>query len=162
MPTQAKTLNNMTKHLTQAEIEAREAAEATVLPERTITRMPKKIRGDKVATQTWKQVLKDMDGLGILDKLDADTLATYCSMQSRRQDMAETYKVYRNDIYSDDHHPDPQELKVLRDLNKDIQSLEQSILAYAKELALTPTGRAHLARRAAAAEEAGPDDDLFA
>nr|DAH46644.1 MAG TPA: terminase small subunit [Caudoviricetes sp.] len=42
-----------------------------------------------------------------------------------------------------------------------LQKLEKSILSYAKDLGLTPAGRAQLARKRAAAVEVDPDADLY-
>lgn len=87
MPTAAKPTENMTKHLTQAEREAREQAEAGVLPDRgrePKLKKPAIVSSNKRANAYWNQTLKQMDGLVLLDDLDSTVLAGYCSMLARR------------------------------------------------------------------------------
>jgi len=87
MPTAAKPAENMTKHLTQAEREAREQAEAGVLPDRgrePKLKKPAIVSSDRRANTYWNQILKQMDGLVLLDDLDSTVLAGYCSMLARR------------------------------------------------------------------------------
>ena len=159
MPTAVKKTENMAKHLTQSEIAAREAAEAAFLPDRNPGKPPKAIRGDKLARQIWKDTLQRMEGLGIIDVLDSDTLAIYCSMVSRRQMLVDKLAGV-DDILSAAGQVVFD--KDLRETRKEIQSLENSILAYAGKLGLTPDSRARLAKRAAEQEEEGEDADLFA
>ena len=66
MPTAAKPSENMTKHLTQAEREARERAEAGVLPDRgrePKLKKPAIVSSNRRANAYWNQILKQMDGL---------------------------------------------------------------------------------------------------
>lgn len=87
MPTAAKPTENMSKHLTQAEREAREEAEAAVLPDRgrePKLKKPAIVSGDRRANTYWNQILKQMAGLVLLDDLDSTVLAGYCSMLARR------------------------------------------------------------------------------
>ena len=87
MPTAAKARENMTKHLTKTEREAREQAEAAVLPDRGREPKLKKpviVSSNKRANAYWNQILKQMEGLVLLDDLDATVLAGYCSMLARR------------------------------------------------------------------------------
>lgn len=87
MPTAAKPAENMTKHLTQTEREAREQAEAGVLPDRgrePKLKKPAIVSSNKRANTYWNQTLKQMDGLVLLDDLDSTVLAGYCSMLARR------------------------------------------------------------------------------
>lgn len=87
MPTAAKATENMTKHLTQAEREARGQAEAEVLPDRgrePKLKKPAIVSLDKRANAYWNQIIKQMEGLVLLDDLDATVLAGYCSMLARR------------------------------------------------------------------------------
>ena len=91
MPTLAKPAENMTKHLTQAELEAREQAEAGVLPDRgrePKLKKPAIVSSNKRANAYWNQILKQMDGLVLLDDLDSTVLAGYCSMLARRDQTA--------------------------------------------------------------------------
>ena len=87
MPTAAKAADNMTKNLTRAEREAREQAEEVVLPDRgrkPELKKPAIVRSNKRANAYWNQILKQMEGLVLLDDLDATVLAGYCSMLARR------------------------------------------------------------------------------
>lgn len=87
MPTAVKAAENMTKHLTQAEREAREQAEADVLPDRgreAKLKKPAIVSSNKRANTYWNQTLKQMEGLVLLDDLDSTVLAGYCSMLARR------------------------------------------------------------------------------
>lgn len=87
MPTSAKPAENMTKHLTKAEREAREQAEDGVLPDRgrePKLKKPTIVSSNKRANAYWNQTLKQMEGLVLLDDLDSTVLAGYCSMLARR------------------------------------------------------------------------------
>lgn len=87
MPTAAKPAENMTKHLTRGEREAREEAEAGVLPDRgrePKLKKPAIVSTNKRANAYWNQTLKQMEGLVLLDDLDSTVLAGYCSMLARR------------------------------------------------------------------------------
>ena len=87
MPTAAKPSENMSKHMTQAEREAREQAEAAALPDRgreAKLKKPAIVRSSKRANAYWNQILKQMEGLVLLDDLDSTVLAGYCSMLARR------------------------------------------------------------------------------
>ena len=87
MPTAAKPTENMTKHLTKSEREAREQAEGAVLPDRgrePKLKKPAIVSSNKRANAYWNQTLKQMEGLVLLDDLDSTVLAGYCSMLARR------------------------------------------------------------------------------
>ena len=156
MPTPIKSVNNMNKHLTKAEIAAREAAEAT--PART-PRRPKQIAQNKTALQHWKNTVKDLEGLEILDRADSDTLAAYCEILAHadalRADEKKLIELWENDR-------DLKAYKALSAIRRDILSLRAQQLSYATKLGLTPEARARLAKRAADPEEYDPDADLFA
>ena len=84
MPANVKSADAMTKHMTKAEKSAREAAEKSCLPDRMkAMKMPRSLSGDKTAQGYWRSILKRMEGLGILDELDAEMLAVYCSSLAR-------------------------------------------------------------------------------
>ena len=166
MPKPAKPLENIDKHLTAEEIAARERAEAEVLPSRSLDpeKPPRSLSGDNPARRYWRAILNKMRGFAILDELDADTLAVYCSMLSRRDAMnALCVKLV---VEAGDKKLDSDARLALMDradgLSSRLQTHEKTLLSYAKELGLTPTGRVQLARkRAAAAENPEPADDLF-
>jgi P27 family predicted phage terminase small subunit len=157
MPTPVKSLDNMTKHLTKAEIEARSGQEA-ILPSRT-PKKPKLIIQDKAAGKHWSRILKAMEGLEIIDILDTDTLAIYCAKLARRDTLQAAYLKWR-DLYDDD--PENATLKIMIGLSSELQSIERDLLTYASKLGLTPESRVRLAKRLAEQEEYDPDADLFA
>ena len=158
MPTPVKTLANMNKHLTHEEIEARDAIERSMLPARKLKR-PKLITQDAAAGKHWARILKDMDGLDILDVLDSDALAIYCAKLARRDDLQSAYLHVRR-LY--EAEGTPTYLKTMIDLSGDLQSVERELLSYASKLGLTPESRARLAKRMAEQDEDDPDGDLFA
>lgn len=87
MPTPPKPKANMSKHMTDAEQEARQQAEAATLPDRggkVRLKKPAFVARNKPANAYWNQIIKRMDGLSILDDLDSEMLAGYCSMLARR------------------------------------------------------------------------------
>lgn len=158
MPTPVKALDNMNKHLTRAEREAREEQEDRSMPNRKLKR-PALITKDKAAAKHWTRILKDMKGLDILDALDADALGIYCAKLARRDDLQAFYLEVRTRYEAE------KENAVLRSMTKlsaELQSIERELLAYASRLGLTPESRARLARKQAEQEEDDPDGDLFA
>ena len=87
MPSAAKPTENMSKHLTKKERELREQAEDGVLPDRgreAKLKKPAIVSSNKRANAYWNQILKQMQGLALLDDLDATVFAGYCSMLARR------------------------------------------------------------------------------
>lgn len=153
----AMVVDNMSKHLTRDEIEARAEAEVRLLPARPIKK-PALIRQDKPAGRHWARVLKDMEGLDILDSLDADALAIYCAKLARRDDLQARYLTLRETY---DAAPDMVTLKLMMKLSAELQAAEAQLLAYASKLGLTPESRLRMARRAAEAPEDDPNADLF-
>lgn len=158
MPTPIKTLENMSKHLTRAEREAREGQETTALPARKLKK-PKLIIQDKAAGKHWNRILKDMDGLEILDVLDTDALAIYCAKLARRDDLQARYLQARE---QNEEELDSDALKTMFALTAELQAVERDLLTYAGKLGLTPESRARLAKRLAEQETDDPDSDLFA
>ena len=156
MPTPIKSVNNINKHLSKAEIEAREKAEAA--PTRK-PRRPKQIADNKEALQHWKNTIKDLEGLEILDRADSDTLAAYCEILAHadalRADEEKLKELWENER-------DLKAYKALSTVRRDILTLRGQQLSYATKLGLTPEARARLAKRAAETDEEDPDAYLFA
>lgn len=157
MPTPVKTLDNMSKHLTQAEREERQRQE-NKCPTRKPTK-PKLLKADKAATAHWTRILKTMKGLDILDALDADALGIYCAKLARRDELQQLY-LQKRELYAEDGNRVI--LKDMLAINDDLQSMERELLSYASKLGLTPESRARLARRIAEQEDGDPDGDLYA
>ena len=160
MPTKTKTLDNMSKHLTRAETEARQEAEESVMPNRAPKKPPAYIKAKTRERKIWDKVLRAMDGYDILDLLDADTLGLYCSKLARWETLEREYSDLRERFYADGRLG--KDLKLLAAISAEMQTLEAGILTYATKLGLTPDGRARLARRLAEQAAPDPDDDLFA
>lgn len=168
MPPKIKRIENMTKNLTQAEIAARFAAEASVLPEReslAIAPPAYVAKGDSAALNYWTQVLARLTtaGVELLDDLDSETLGLYCSMLSRRDQTHKTFKRVAREAKKKDL--DTSELldltKEMHNLDAQLRSQERLILQYADRLGLTPVARAGLAKKKASETEEDPDADLF-
>ena len=190
MPTAVKSSANMTKHLTQAELEARQMAEEEIMPQRRGTRLKKPgfITGSRAANAYWNQILKRMEGLALLDDLDSEMLAGYCSMLARRDqtilligqlmdrlgvagavDAGQARRKKPGAMTDDEWEASaappemtPDELieavSKLDTLTGKLQALERNLLQYADKLGLTPSGRVRLAQKRAQAA-AEPDPD---
>lgn len=157
MPTPVKTSENMTKHTTKAEQEARQVAEASVNPDRgeiVLTKPPwLKGRGSKY----WDLILGRMEGTSILDDLDSEMLAVYCSQLQEREKLLKMLAAARKPNEGET----PKQDDILA-ISKRIDALDRSLLSYAEKLGCTPSGRVRLAqKRAAAAAEIEPNGDLF-
>ena len=169
MPKAALPLENMAKNLTDAERAAREQAEQEVIPQREVLGLdkekpPKSLASDTVAKRYWETTLQRMEGLSILDDLDTDTLAVYCSTLSRRDALNRLCGQLMRDSRKEKASAEDQLVKVsdLDTLLAKVLRHEAQILQFADKLGLTPTGRVRLARkRAEAAMEAGIVSDLF-
>lgn len=151
MATAGKVLDNMTKHLTLAEAAARAEAEGELLThvELSPDKPPALLKGDATARRYWAAILGRMDNVLLLDSLDTEVMAIYCAMLSRRDKLQKASRAKGI------------EPKDAAALSTELQKLEKSILSYAKDLGLTPAGRAQLARKRAAAVEVDPDADLY-
>lgn len=151
MATAGKVLDNMTKHLTLAETAARAEAEGELVShvELSPDKPPALLKGDRAARRYWSEILGRMDNVLLLDSLDTEVMAIYCAMLSRRDKLQKASRAKGI------------EPKDAAALSTELQKLEKSILSYAKDLGLTPAGRAQLARKRAAAVEVDPDADLY-
>ena len=158
LPTPVKSLENMSKHLTRAESEARAGREEITLPARRV-KAPGLVKRDPAALKIWKRVVRDMEGLEILDALDADTLGIYCAKLARRDALQEIY-LEAQAAYRETGEREP--LKRMASLSGSLQGSERELLAYASKLGLTPESRVRLARKLAEPETDEPDGDLFA
>lgn len=165
-PTRNKTRDNMTKHLTKAESDAMEQAEAEILPERVVVELapPKWLKQDKAASALWNQILERMEDVFILDDLDSEILAVYCAMMSRRDAMDKLCRELMKQVADKKLEADGK-LELIGKIDgllSKLQSHEKTVLQYAEKLGLTPTGRVHLARkRSAQAVSEDPDGYLF-
>lgn len=166
MPRAVKNSANMTKHMTSEDLEIRRQAEEEVLPRRQRPKLKKPgfVSRNKQANAYWNQILKRMEGLALLDDLDSEMLAGYCSMLARRDETILLADQLTDRLGVADMEPEEllEAVGKLNVLNGKLQSLDRTLLQYAEKLGLTPSGRVRLAQqRAKAAAEPEPDDDLF-
>ena len=154
MPTGVKNLDNMSKHLTQEEIQARLQAEADYQPTRTPD-PPAGFNKKTAERRIWDRVISDMEGYKILDRLDADVLEIYCRQQVRLRMLQ---NMLDRMINGEDGKLTS---KAFLDLLTKIKDLEGTILNYAGRLGLTPESRARLAKNAAQPDPDEEDGDLF-
>lgn len=169
MPTPVKSLDNMSKNLTNEERALREQAEEGVIPDRgRESRMEKPaiMTKNAAAGRYWRKVLERMEGLVILDDLDSDALGVYCVMMARYEQQCKLLSLAVKQLK--DAKDAPQAIAdaaaKLDAVSGKMQSLERNILQYAEKLGLTPSGRVRLAQKraqAAAEQRADPDGDLF-
>ena len=168
MPTAPKASDNMSKHLTQEELERRQSAESNTLPDRGRSanlERPAIMAKNAAAGRYWKKVLARMEGLVILDDLDSDTLGVYCVMMARYETQCRLLALASRQLKEAEADPETiaDAAAKLDTISGKMQSLERNILQYAEKLGLTPSGRIRLAQRRAAqaAAEVDPDSDLF-
>lgn len=169
MPTPVKSLDNMSKNLTNEERALREQAEEGIIPDRgRESRMEKPaiMTKNAVAGHYWKKILERMEGLVILDDLDSDALGVYCVMMARYEQQCKLLSLAAKQL--NETKDDPQSIAdaaaKLDAVSGKMQSLERNILQYAEKLGLTPSGRVRLAQKralAAADVKTDPDGDLF-
>lgn len=158
MPTPSKSLDDMSKHLTAEQRQAREQAEQSVKPVRSQVKLKKPpwILPKTLAAKYWSSVLKRMEGTAILDDLDAEALGLYCAQLQERELLQADLTAARG--------VDEPDMDLILSLNKQINAKDGRIKEYASELGCTPSGRVRLAqKRSAAAAEAvtDPNGDLF-
>ena len=153
MPTPPKSADNMTKHMTAAQREARLMAEEQLQPLREQVRLKKPPWLKGKGAKYWKSILSRMEGTIILDDLDGEMLASYCSQLQHREELVEMLTAA---MAADE----PDQDAVLA-ISKQINAQDRSLLAYAEKLGCTPSGRMRLAQKRAAAENNEPNGDLF-
>lgn len=144
----------MAKHRTKDEIEAREAAEASLKRERPVNlSKPKSLSG--AAATYWRMIVDRTEDIELLDDLDREALGIYCQMLARRDRLNRLLdKLLAAACKADADSRDAEASGKLDVLIKQIGSLEKTIMAYADRLGFTPQSRIRLAqRRAAAAAE---------
>ena len=165
MPARSKTHDSMTKHLTKVESSAIVQAESEVLPDRAAVELhpPKWMKKDKAASQLWSQILERMADVLILDDLDSEILAVYCSMMSRRDSLDALCRQLMKQV-AGKGLSDEEKLELIGKIDglvSKLQNHEKTLLQYADKLGLTPGGRVHLARKRSSQAAAEAGDDLF-
>lgn len=155
MPTPAKSMDAMSKNLTRDEKDARSQAEASVNPDRGEVNLKKPSWLTGKGKKYWDSILARMTGTAILDDLDTEMLAIYCS-QLQERDALQT------DLAKARRQEEP-DMELILSLTKQLNAKDSKIRDYASELGCTPSGRVRLAqkRSIAALEDADPNGDLF-
>ena len=144
MPANVKRSENLEKHQTKAEIQARQAAEAAILPDRAGSpKPPRTLNKDPAAKRYWKSILERMEGLAILDDLDGEMLAVYCAALSRRDSLHTLCRTLMAEMEQTEAPGERLEL-----VNKLDTILSEARVRLAR-------------RRAAQAVQLDPDGDLF-
>ena len=151
MAQRAKAAENLNGHIGPAEQAARQEAEGEIISgvELLPDCPPAILKADKAARQYWADILGRMDNVLLLDSIDTEILGIYCLQLSRRDKLQRAVRKKGLDV------------KDAAALTAELGKLEKSILGYAKDLGLTPGGRAQLAKKRAGAAAAEPDADLF-
>lgn len=130
------------KHWTAEEVAKRGAAAKKFERAKPIKlKMPDWI--DDEAKKVWKRTIKSMEGFDILDKVDEDSLATYCDAVARHKETAlmikeKGYVVY-NSVGTEQTAP-----WVTAN-----QSYARLMMQYADKLGLNANARARLAKKMA-------------
>lgn len=148
MPTPVVTADKITvrgraggKHWTAAETAARQVGqEAAQRKNRVRLKPPVWLSEDAMAV--WKEIVKKLRGIELLDNLDAELLAVYCdAIVHYRECSARLSQPARGE---DGEPPAP-----IDDLIKAMQAWARIVVSYAEKLGLTPGGRARLAKKKA-------------
>lgn len=150
MATNIMAVDQISKHLTNAEKIARINEQNALSRKKIHLKAPDKIKEDECAMKYWTTTIKRTKGLGLLDDLDTDMLAAYCKQSAMRDKMIAAYDAAVTD---EDALSDP--IKMLcvmanaADAMRIIQAQERVILTYAGKLGLTADSRARLAKKRA-------------
>jgi P27 family predicted phage terminase small subunit len=153
MPTPVKTADKMSvggaaggKHWTRSEVESREAAQ---LQARRRTRVslkaPAWAKENPELMVVWKDIVKKMRGIELLDNIDAELLALHCDALVKYR--ACTNQMTMN-LKSKGAEEGEKQLS-FEDLNKVAQGWMRLAVMLAEKLGLTPGGRARLAKKRA-------------
>lgn len=164
MSSAVKSLDNQKKHLTEAERRAREAAEASVTPDRgREADLTKPVKGCVGAAATyWREIVKRLDGIALLDDLDREALGIYCQMLARRDRLNRLCERLLTEAVKEDRdEKNAEATDRLDSLTTKLATLERTIMAYADKLGFTPQSRVRLAQKRAAASGEDHDGDFF-
>ena len=144
MPKFVTTVDNTKKHLTKKQIEQRRNAENSMKRDKIKIEVPNSIKKNLNAYKYWKNIIKSLKNIELLDNLDGETLGVYCSAMAIRDDLIENYNISQSE----------------RTLST-LQSQERLILTYANKLGLTPESRARLAKNKAESIIEDKNSDLY-
>jgi P27 family predicted phage terminase small subunit len=92
----------------------------------------------------WEEIVTKAEDIRLFDDLDANILAMYCEMLSRRDVLQRMLYTHVANTFT-----------MSEDVLKSLQAQERLIASYAEKLGLTPNARARLAKKVA--EEPKPN-----
>lgn len=144
MPKNVVSIENMRKHLTPAEREARLSAQQALTRSKVRLVAPTGVKNNLVAYGYWKTLIRQMREITLLDDLDSGMLAIYCEGLARRDWLSGEWGATRD-------------VTTLQRL----EAQERLLIQYAERLGLTPSGRVRLAKRRAEEKPVDPDGDLY-
>lgn len=131
------------KHWTVAEVESRQAAqEMAQRKSRVRLKPPAWLAENPEAMATWKEIVRKLKGIELLDNLDSELLAIYC-------DAIVQYRSCTKRLAMPQHREDDLPPAPIDDLIKATQAWSRIVATYADKLGLTPGGRARLAKKKA-------------
>ena len=96
------------------------------------------------AMEYWEEIVTKAEDIRLFDDLDANILAMYCEMLSRRDVLQRMLYTHVANTFT-----------MSEDVLKSLQAQERLIASYAEKLGLTPNARARLAKKVA--EEPKPN-----
>lgn len=146
MPTQHVSADKMAvgiksggKHWTKKEVDARQAAAETMSRKEPIKmRVPEWL--DEDARKVWRQTLKRLEGVEMLDCSDTEMLGIYCDAVSNYRKLSKGLVTILDE---------EGQTIAMEDSIKAIQAWMRVIASYADKLGLTPAARARLAKKKA-------------
>jgi phage terminase small subunit len=160
----------MTKHLTKAEKERREAAEAAMPHRGKPKQAGKLITRDPAAKKYWERIWAGAEELEILDLLDEYTLTSLCSLLSMRDKLAVVTPRLLDLLEQMMSAPELSD-EAVTEIVKGLRScqalsgqrlkIDATILSYADKLGLTPSSRCRMAVHKEPVESVDLDADLF-
>ena len=179
MPTEAKKIENTSKHWTKSEKARRESAEMALERKYVKLTRPKRVTEDAVSSAYWKTTIERMKGITLLDNVDIDLLAAYCMAQSKADDLrsdlaknrarteatiSRTLQKVIDGEYVDNDYPAQVIRSILMNevaILKTLQGQERLVISYQKELGLTPNARQRLAKKKAEERPVTAEDLLY-
>jgi P27 family predicted phage terminase small subunit len=100
------------------------------------------VKENPAVLEVWKDIVKKMRGIELLDNIDSELLALYCDAIVHYRDC--TKRLGLPVHAEDDEKPAP-----VDDLIKATQAWARIVATFADKLGLTPGGRARLAKKKA-------------
>jgi len=133
---------NSKKHYTNSERNLRQEAETLLTRKIIKLRPPDTVKSNLIALKYWKETIKRMRGISLLDDLDTDMLAAYCIQSAIRDDLRRKYMEGYDTIAL-------------------MQAQERLILSYANKLGLTAESRMRLAKKRAEEKTIDAESEMF-